>query len=734
MLKVLWITLAILWIIKNGTALTPLQPDVTKGALLTYSRDELLRLRSSILCNEKPADIPPEIRPRKRGSRGGGERLFRDACIIALTESWLDESISDSEINLDNFLTVRADRTRQSGKERGGGLCVFINKRWCTNIKIHSIICTPDVEILTLSLRPFYLPREFPTVIFGCVYCPPDANIQAAAELIAENANSMLSKYPRAPVFYMGDYNNCSLDSVLPSFHQYVHCPTRKGNVLDLCYGNVLDAFTVRAHPPLGSSDHNVLVFLPGYRQELKRIKPQVHSAPQFDITDYSAVCNELLNALPSDLPTTPPFTEVDVRQELSRCKIGKAMGPDGIPARVLKLCAMELSPVLYSIMHESYNNEMQKLQDILTSADVQGTSKYPSTSTSWCLRQSVAQDEWQKARSCHINCLLSCNVAPEKNCSHCTSPAVIHCRDCMPQEWLWTECPNTQKNCRDPHDTIIKMALIKEESEEMKIEETLRVKQEDTEDQTDLMTLKEESELVRGDTEAFPGQPGDTVSPACPRSSPGSPPSGTRPEHLPGKASRRHPEQMPEPPQLTPLDVEEQRLYSELLQSDRASHPISKGSPSHPAEKAHFGRLYPGSCPFGHDPKLMTIGLEEDHHHLEQKLWGYACRQYFMTPFPDPNPGPQTRYNAALERTRARIEMTFGQLKERFQCLKGLRVAPDRACDIIVACAILHNIATIRKERAPVVEVQPDDDLQPVHLDQPSGRAARDRIVEHHF
>ncbi|XP_056619728.1 putative nuclease HARBI1 [Triplophysa dalaica] len=82
----------------------------------------------------------------------------------------------------------------------------------------------------------------------------------------------------------------------------------------------------------------------------------------------------------------------------------------------------------------------------------------------------------------------------------------------------------------------------------------------------------------------------------------------------------------------------------------------------------------------------------------------GYACRQYFMTPFPEPNPGPQTRYNAALARTRARIEMTFGQLKGRFQCLKSLRVAPDRACDIIVACAILHNIATIRKEKTPVV------------------------------
>ncbi|XDV25925.1 hypothetical protein PO909_030078 [Leuciscus waleckii] len=107
---------------------------------------------------------------------------------------------------------------------------------------------------------------------------------------------------------------------------------------------------------------------------------------------------------------------------------------------------------------------------------------------------------------------------------------------------------------------------------------------------------------LFRGDTEAFPGQPGDIVPPACPRSSPGSPPSGTCPGHLPGKVSRRHPE-----PQQTPHDVEEQRLYSDLLPSDRASHPISKGSPSHPVEKAHFGCLYPGSHPFSHDPQLMT-------------------------------------------------------------------------------------------------------------------------------
>ncbi len=71
---------------------------------------------------------------------------------------------------------------------------------------------------------------------------------------------------------------------------------------------------------------------------------------------------------------------------------------------------------------------------------------------------------------------------------------------------------------------------------------------------------------LLWGDTEAFPGQSGDIIPPACPRSSLGSPPGGMRLEHLPRKASRRHPEQIPEPPQLAPLDVEEQR--SSLISS----------------------------------------------------------------------------------------------------------------------------------------------------------------------
>ena len=39
------------------------------------------------------------------------------------------------------------------------------------------------------------------------------------------------------------------------------------------------------------------------------------------------------------------------------------------------------------------------------------------------------------------------------------------------------------------------------------------------------------------------------------------------------------------------------------------------------------------------------------------------------------------------------RIEMAFGQLKQRFQALrKGIRLKLDRVCPTIMCCFVLHN------------------------------------------
>ncbi|XP_041963349.1 putative nuclease HARBI1, partial [Alosa sapidissima] len=112
----------------------------------------------------------------------------------------------------------------------------------------------------------------------------------------------------------------------------------------------------------------------------------------------------------------------------------------------------------------------------------------------------------------------------------------------------------------------------------------------------------------------------------------------------------------------------------------------------------------------------------------------GYACLKHLQTPYADPQTRPQRNYNSAHSITRAKIEMTFGILKARFACLKGLRVKPARACQVVAACVVLHNIATIRKETVPNYIHLPPDIVDPMTLDHPTGRAVRDAITNQFF
>ena len=112
----------------------------------------------------------------------------------------------------------------------------------------------------------------------------------------------------------------------------------------------------------------------------------------------------------------------------------------------------------------------------------------------------------------------------------------------------------------------------------------------------------------------------------------------------------------------------------------------------------------------------------------------GYACQRFLLTLYPDPQTGPQNCFNMALSKTRVKIEMTFGILKARFNCLRRLRVSPERASQIVAACAILHNIATIRKERGPPQNQLLPDEIDPITLDHPAGAAVRDAITTQYF
>lgn len=104
-------------------------------------------------------------------------REMRNCCAFILTETWLNSSIMDKAVSFEGLATFRADRSSAlSCKSRGGGLGIYINNNWCNNARIVSNYCSPDIELLTVNCRPFYLPREFTVVIITAVYVPPSAN------------------------------------------------------------------------------------------------------------------------------------------------------------------------------------------------------------------------------------------------------------------------------------------------------------------------------------------------------------------------------------------------------------------------------------------------------------------------------------------------------------------------------------------------------------------------------
>ncbi len=65
-----------------------------------------------------------------------------------------------------------------------------------------------------------------------------------------------------------------------------------------------------------------------------------------------------------------------------------------------------------------------------------------------------------------------------------------------------------------------------------------------------------------------------------------------------------------------------------------------------------------------------------------------------------------EKNFNRAHKSTRRLIECAYGVFKESFQCLKRLRVkTPTFACEIIKACAMVHNF------RTPDVDAREEDD-----------------------
>lgn len=117
----------------------------------------------------------------------GKNRDFYSSSVLCFTEMWLCELIPDSALQLAGFQLYRADRDKElSGKTKGGGVCFYINNRWCTDVTVIHQHCSPDLEYFIINCKPFYSPREFASFTLVGVYIPPQANVQDAQRTLTE--------------------------------------------------------------------------------------------------------------------------------------------------------------------------------------------------------------------------------------------------------------------------------------------------------------------------------------------------------------------------------------------------------------------------------------------------------------------------------------------------------------------------------------------------------------------
>lgn len=120
----------------------------------------------------------------------------------------------------------------------------------------------------------------------------------------------------------------------------------------------------------------------------------------------------------------------------------------------------------------------------------------------------------------------------------------------------------------------------------------------------------------------------------------------------------------------------------------------------------------------------------------------GYALKRYLMTPVSFPANAHERAYNYSHSQTRNTIERAFGVLKRRFGYLgKKIRTHLDTTKTIVVACAVLHNIAVIARLVLPqygrdinVIVNNIPNEVLPQRQGNVEGRVKRQQIIRDFF
>ena len=215
--------------------------------------------------------------------------------IIALTETWLNDSINDEEIYIDGYSIIRKDRDTY-----GGGVCLYIKNEIAYSVR-EDLIET-DTESVWIHVL---LPKTKP-IIVGVLYRPPKQ------KQFIEKFSTILEKLNgEEEIIILGDINVCTLKySVLSKRYnellnlfdlkQLINEPTRttasSSSLLDHVLCNTESKISQSGVIQMGLSDHSLIYC------SRKVIKPvvgkhkfiEIRSLKKYSIEDFNQKLNNV--------------------------------------------------------------------------------------------------------------------------------------------------------------------------------------------------------------------------------------------------------------------------------------------------------------------------------------------------------------------------------------------------------------------------------------------------------
>jgi len=113
--------------------------------------------------------------------------------IITLSETWLNSSISDTEINLLNYTLYRSDRS-----SRGGGVAIYVSSELISELTIPTV---KPLHFECVFVKVIF--HENKSLIIGSIYRPPSSPAETFDHLIS-TINSISCNNE---IILLGDFN-----------------------------------------------------------------------------------------------------------------------------------------------------------------------------------------------------------------------------------------------------------------------------------------------------------------------------------------------------------------------------------------------------------------------------------------------------------------------------------------------------------------------------------------------